>query len=89
SEPTMPTNGHWRDVDWLGCRDGKFRPAQSIDVEMASGLADRLGYSRIGDRWSLNPLIEKGEKRLGRLKGYGNAIVAPLAQSFIEAYLER
>ena len=26
--------------------------------------------------------------RMGRLRGYGNAIVAPAAQVFIEAYLE-
>ena len=25
---------------------------------------------------------------MGRLRGYGNAIVAPAAQAFIEAYLE-
>lgn len=24
-----PTNGVWRDADWLLCRDGKWRPAQS------------------------------------------------------------
>ncbi|MFH1636701.1 MAG: DNA cytosine methyltransferase [Chloroflexota bacterium] len=83
-----PTNGHWRDVDWLGCRDGKWRPAQSIDVEMADGVADSLGYLRIGDRWSLRPLIEKTENRVGRLKGYGNSIVAQQAQAFIEAYCE-
>jgi hypothetical protein len=26
---------------------------------------------------------------VGRLRGYGNAIVAPQAQAFVEAYLER
>lgn len=83
-----PTNGHWRDADWLLCRDGKWRATQSLVIEMADGLADRLGYSRFGDRWSLNPLIQKAENRVGRLKGYGNAINAEQAKSFIEAFME-
>jgi len=31
---------------------------------------------------------EMGPSRIGRLRGYGNAIVAPQAQAFIESYLE-
>lgn len=83
-----PTNGFWGLTDWLFCRDGKWRSTQSLDIEMADGIADRLGYSRFGDRWSLNPLIQKAENRVGRLKGYGNAIVAPQAAAFIKAYME-
>ena len=85
---TGPTNGYWQDVDWLFCRDGKWRPTESIAVEMDDGLAARLGYMRIGGRYSLNPLVQKGENRVMRLKGYGNAIVAPQAQAFIETYME-
>ncbi len=85
---TGPTNGFWRNADWLLCRDGKWRATQSLVIEMADGLADRLGYSRFGDRWSLNPLIQKAENRVGRLKGYGNAINAEQAKSFIEAFME-
>jgi len=33
------------------------------------------------------PLANGATKRVGRLRGYGNAIVAPQAQSFIEAYM--
>ncbi|WP_340584052.1 DNA cytosine methyltransferase [Brucella pseudintermedia] len=61
-----PTNGHWRDADWLFCRDGKWRPVEPGTFPMAHGTAARVG----------------------RLRGYGNAIVAPAAQAFIEAYLE-
>ncbi len=34
------------------------------------------------------PLAHGAATRVGRLRGYGNAIVAPVAQAFIEAYLE-
>ncbi len=61
-----PTNGHWRDADWLFCRDGKWRPVEPGTFPLAHGAAARVG----------------------RLRGYGNAIVAPAAHAFIEAYLE-
>jgi DNA (cytosine-5)-methyltransferase 1 len=83
-----PTNGLWRAVDWLFCRDGKWRPVGSIDVEMADGLAARLGYRRVGNRYSLSPLQEKAENRVIRLRGYGNAINAEAARIFIESYKE-
>jgi DNA (cytosine-5)-methyltransferase 1 len=34
------------------------------------------------------PLAARVPARVGRLRGYGNAIVAPLAAEFIKAYLE-
>jgi DNA (cytosine-5)-methyltransferase 1 len=58
-----PTNGHWADVDWLPCRDGKWRPIEPGAFPLAHGATQRVG----------------------RLKAYGNAIVAPLAQAFLEA----
>jgi len=63
---TGPTNGHWRDADWLFCRDGMWRPVEPGTFPLAHGAAARVG----------------------RLRAYGNAIVAQAAQTFIEAYLD-
>ena len=37
-----PTNGFWRDVDWLGCRDGKWRPVEPSTFPLADGLPARV-----------------------------------------------
>ncbi|CAB5223079.1 hypothetical protein UFOVP373_55, partial [uncultured Caudovirales phage] len=63
---SRPTNGHWRDADWLFCRDGKWRPVEPGTFPLAHGSAQRVG----------------------RLRGYGNAIVAQAAQTFIESMME-
>ncbi len=65
NDGSSPTNGHWRDADWLFCRDGKWRPVEPGTFPLAHGAAARVG----------------------RLRGYGNAIVTPAAQAFIESYL--
>ncbi|MGJ7135326.1 DNA cytosine methyltransferase [Morganella morganii] len=65
SELTKPTNGHWRDADWLLCRDDKWRPVEPGTFPLADGVAGRVG----------------------KLRAYGNAIVAPVAEEFIRAYM--
>jgi len=85
---TCPTNGFWTDADWLGCRDDKWRPVEPGTFPLAHGATKRMGL--------LKPELEGmgfrskdiGKNRIGRLKGYGNAIVAPQAQAFIEAFME-
>jgi DNA (cytosine-5)-methyltransferase 1 len=62
----MPTNGFWRDADWLFCRDGKWRPVEPGTFTLAHGVSQRVG----------------------RLRGYGNAIVAPQAAEFIKTVME-
>lgn len=61
-----PTNGFWRDADWLFCRDGKWRPVEPGTSPLAHGLPARVG----------------------RLRGYGNAISPQVAQTFIASVME-
>lgn len=56
----------WSSVDWLWCRDKKWRPIEP----------------------KLKPLVNGGASRVGRLRAYGNGICAPLAQAFIESYMQ-
>lgn len=62
---TDPHHGFWSDADWLGCRDGKFRPVESGTFPLANGIPARVG----------------------RLRGYGNAIVPQVAAEFIKAFM--
>lgn len=60
-----PDHSFWSDADWLGCRDGKFRPVESGTFPLANGVPARVG----------------------RLRGYGNAIVPQVAAEFIRAFM--
>lgn len=60
---SSPVNGHWRAADWLGCRDGKWRPVEPGTFPLDHGVSARVG----------------------RLRGYGNAIVPQQAAEFILA----
>ncbi|MDO8041304.1 DNA cytosine methyltransferase [Janthinobacterium sp. SUN137] len=41
-----PTNGYWRDADWLGCSDGKWRPVEPGTFPLAHGATSRVGRLR-------------------------------------------
>lgn len=44
--PAGPTNGYWRDADWIGCTDGKWRPVEPGTQPLANGAAARVGRLR-------------------------------------------
>ena len=46
SQPAGPTNGHWRDADWLYCRDGKWRPVEPGTFPLVDGAPARVGRLR-------------------------------------------
>lgn len=78
---TLEVNGFWRDADWLLCRDGKWRPVEPGTFPLVDGAAARLGR--------VEPGVARvaSSNRVGRLKGYGNAINAQAAAEFIRAYV--
>lgn len=78
----LEVNGFWRDADWLLCRDGKWRPVEPGTFPLVDGAAARLGR--------VEPGVARvaSSNRVGRLKGYGNAINAQAAAGFIRAYVE-
>lgn len=82
SASTLEVNGFWRDADWLLCRDGKWRPVEPGTFPLVDGAAARLGRVESG------VARVASSNRVGRLKGYGNAINAQAAAAFISAYME-
>ena len=64
-ERPRATHGGWADSDWLGCRDGKWRPVEPGTFSLVDGVPGRVG----------------------RLRGYGNAIVPQVAAQFVTALL--
>jgi DNA (cytosine-5)-methyltransferase 1 len=73
-----PTNGYWANADWIGCTDGKWRPVEPGTFPLVDGSSFKLG--------SGSPY--EGKSRAKMLRGYGNALVAPLAAEFIRAYMD-
>ena len=77
----LEVNGFWRDADWLLCRDGKWRPVEPGTFPLVDGAAARLGRVESG------VARVASSNRVGRLKGYGNAINAQAADEFVRAYM--
>ncbi|HBZ7886451.1 TPA: DNA cytosine methyltransferase [Klebsiella pneumoniae] len=77
----LEVNGFWRDADWLLCRDGKWRPVEPGTFPLVDGAAACLGRVEPG------MARVASSNRVGRLKGYGNAINAQAAAAFIRAYM--
>jgi len=66
ADRSSPTNGFWRDADWVFCRDNRWRPVEP----------------------GVSPLVASTSNRVGKLRGFGNAICAEAAKAFIEAMME-
>lgn len=82
---TSPTNGFWRDADWLLCRDGRWRPVRPGSFPLVDGASEGVGHLR-----DLGAQVDAGTKeaRTMRLRGYGNAINAEAARVFIESFMD-
>ena len=89
------TSGFWADAEWLWCRDGKWRAVEPGTFPLAHGLPVSMArmqpeVRRLAEMAGLSNYSLKRAKsfRIGSLRGYGNALCAPVAQGFIEAYME-
>lgn len=87
--------GFWDSGIWIDCPDGKARLIEPSIPLLAHGIPQRVGRLRDQSAESfpskqieelyINP---KCSNRVGRLRGYGNAIVPQVAAEFIKAYME-
>ena len=67
-------------IEWIYCRDGKYRPIESGLKPLVDGVPRGMVHSS-------DPRNTQ-EARAMRLKGYGNAIVPTLAAEFIGSFME-
>lgn len=84
--PARPSGiaGHWRDSYTIACTDNKTRRVGAGVFPLAHGLS--AGMVPSGDP-SLSYVQGTGEARVGRLRGYGNAIVPQCGAEFVRAFL--
>ena len=66
-------------IDWVFCRDEKYRPIEPGILPLADGFPRGMVHSS-------DPRNTQ-EARAMRLKGYGNAIVPQVAAEFIRAFM--
>lgn len=75
------------DIQWIYCRDNKYRPIESSIKPLVDGISRGMVYS--GDPCAPINANATQEARAMRLRGYGNAIVPQLAAQFIGAYMTK
>lgn len=88
------TQPDWTEPNWvltrpkrLGERPG-LRPVERLPFEIPDGLAADLGYLRTASGFTAFPIMQGTKRRAMRLRGYGDAINARVAEMFIRAYME-
>ena len=79
--PASGGRGIWGPIEWLPCRDGKWRPAQPGTQPLAHGPAPGVAVI-------CTPEGEHAYSRTGALRGIGNAIVPQVAAAFIRSVME-
>ena len=100
--PTLAASGPWSAFLIIPCGDNKLRriSAQSGDEPLAHGIPSRNADARLG--YLVAELVKLGHSpkaarrlvrearanRVGRLRGYGNAIIPLLAAEFIRTVME-
>ena len=90
---TSGASGFWSDAEWIPCRDGRLRPVEPGTFPLAARLPLGLGrlspeQQRLADLAGADGASLRRAKanRVGRLRGYGNAIIPQVAAAFIETY---
>jgi DNA (cytosine-5)-methyltransferase 1 len=79
-------SGCWSDYQIIPCLDGKSRRIGSGVFPLAYGIPRDLGRGEP----ELRGLAKRARSnRVGRLKGYGNAIVPQVAAMFVRAFLDQ
>lgn len=43
---SLPTNGHWKNAEWIYCQDGKHRPIEPLSSPLVNGAPARVGRLR-------------------------------------------
>ena len=74
------------DIQWIYCRDNKYRPIKPSIQPLVDGTARGMVHS--SDTSAPINANATQEARAMRLKGYGNAIQAQVAIAFINAFLD-